>query len=39
MGSEVGLGVVAVVGLAVMVTVVVDTITVAVEDDGSKREG
>ena len=38
MGSEVGRGVVVVVGLAVMVTVVVDTITVAVEDDGSTSE-
>ena len=38
MGSEVGLGVVAVVGLAVMVTVVMDTIAVAVEDDSSTSE-
>ena len=38
MGSEVGRGVVVVVGWAVMVTVVVDTITVAVEDDGSTSE-
>ena len=37
-GSEVGWGVIAPVGLTVMVAVVVDTIVVAVDDDGNTSE-
>ena len=37
-GSEVGWGVVAPVGLVAMVTIAVDTIVVAVDDDGNTYE-